>query len=166
MPISTPPRVLLRALPVAVALVALAAGAASAQSLRLHPRQLIAHTPADGLPNAPASDPAISGDGRVNRYVAFSSAATDIVAGSGPYRNVFLVFRKRPFSLTGTLWHQDRTSLVSAGLGGQPANGDSWGPSFDGYDYAHAGREITVAPSCIAFVSAASNLVPGDTNGV
>jgi hypothetical protein len=166
MPISTPGRVLRRALPAALALVALSAGSASAQSLRLHPRQLIAHTPAGELPNAPAFDPVISGDGRVNRYTAFSSAATDIVAGSGPYRNVFQVFRKPPFSLTGTLWHQDRTSLVSAGLGGQPANGDSFGPAFDGYDYAHAGREITVAPSCLAFVSNASNLVPGDTNGV
>ena len=59
-----------------------------------------------------------------------------------------------------------RPTFANRGLGGQPANGDSWGPSFDGYDYAHAGREITVAPSCLAFVSNASNLVPGDTNGV
>ena len=158
--------VLRRALPAAVAMLALSAGAAQAQSLRLHPRQLLAHTPAGTQPNAPALDPAISGDGRINRYVAYSSAATDIVAGSGPYRNVFMVFRKGPYNLRGTIWHQGRTALVSRGLGGQPANGDSWGPSFDGYDYAHAGREITVKPRCVAFVSNASNLVPGDTNGV
>jgi hypothetical protein len=165
MSILTPGRVLRRALPAAAAVVALSAGAASAQSLRLHPRQLIAHTPAGAQPNAPAYDPAISGDGRINRYAAYSSAATDILPGTGPYRNVFLVTRKRPYSLHGTLWRQARTTLVSAGLGGQPANGDSWGPAFDGYDYAHAGREITVAPRCMAFVSSASNLVPGDVNG-
>jgi hypothetical protein len=165
MPTLTPGRVLRRALPAAAAIVALSAGAASAQSLRLHPRQLIAHTPAGTQPNAPAYEPAISGDGRINRYAAYSSAATDIVPGSGPYRNVFMVFRKGPYNRRGTIWHRGRTALVSRGLGGQPANGDSWDPSFDGYDYAHRGREITVKPRCLAFVSSASNLVPGDANG-
>src|SRR3954469_2933747 len=158
-------RGILRALPAAVAALALAAVPAHAESLRMHPRDLLAHTPAGTAPNAPAGEPALSGDGRIVRYAAYSSAATDIVPGSGPVRNVFMVHRRPPFSLLGTLWNQGDTTLESRGLGGQPANGDSWGPAFDGYDYAHAGREYTVAPSCLAFVSAASNLVPGDTDG-
>src|SRR6185436_14105275 len=72
--------------------------------------------------------------------------------------------RRTPLTKTGSPWNMGRTVLITKGRGG-PANGDSWSPSFDGYDYAHAGREITVAPSCLAFVSAASNLVPGDSNG-
>ena len=47
--------------------------------------------------------------------------------------------------------------LASRGLGGQPANGPSTLPSLDGTS--------RVAPHCVAFVSAASNLVRGDTNG-
>src|SRR3954469_14342918 len=158
-------RGILRALPAAVAALALAAVPAHAESLRMHPRDLLAHTPAGTAPNAPAAEPALSGDGRIVRYAAYSSAATDIVPGSGTVRNVFMVHRRPPFSLLGTLWKQGDTTLESRGLGGQPANGDSWSPAFDGYDYAHAGREITVAPACLAFVSAASNLVKGDTNG-
>jgi hypothetical protein len=130
-----------------------------------HPKALLAHTPSGGQPNAPATEPAISGDGRLNRYAAFTSAATDIVAGSGAHRNVFLVVRKRPFNLNATTqWRGAKTILASKGRGG-PANGDSWGATLDGYDYAHAGREITVKPRCLAFVSAASNLVAGDGNG-
>jgi hypothetical protein len=155
-----------RALPVALGLLALTAIPARAESLRLHPRQLLAHTPDGAQPNAPAADPALSGDGRIVRYAAYDSAATDIVAGSGGFRNVYLVHRAQPFSLQGTPWHQAQTTLVSRGLAGQPANGDSWGPAFDGYDYASHGREYTVAPRCLGFVSSASNLVPGDRNGI
>jgi len=147
-------------LPAAAAAAALCAAPAHAE----HPKALLAHTPSGRVPNAPATEPAISGDGRVARYAAYTSAATDIVPGSGSHRNVYVVHRARPFSLNGTPWREDKTVLVSQGRGG-PANGDSWGATFDGYDYAHAGREITVAPKCMAFVSAASNLVPGDGNG-
>jgi hypothetical protein len=142
------------------------AGATAAPALAEHPKALLAHTPSGGQPNAPAQDPAISKDGRMDRYAAYDSAATDIVAGSGGFRNVYLVHRAQPFSLQGTPWHQAQTTLVSRGIGGQPANGDSWGPSFDGYDYASHGREYTVAPRCLGFVSSASNLVKGDTNGI
>jgi hypothetical protein len=159
-------RILRRALTAAVASLALACAPAHAESLRLHPRTLLAHNTAGAQPNAPATDPALSGDGRIVRYAAYASAATDIVPGSGPFKNIFLVHRAPPFSLSGTPWVMGDTTLVSRGAGGQPADGDSWDPSFDGYDYAHAGREYTVAPRCLAFVSNASNLVPGDTNGI
>jgi hypothetical protein len=156
-----------RAVVAAAALAALLAVPATAQRQRTsgHPQALLARTPSGGLPNAPATEPAISGDGRLNRYAGFTSAATDIVAGSGSHRNVFLVVRARPFNLSATTqWRNGKVILASKGRGG-PANGDSWGASFDGYDYAHGGREITIKPRCMAFISAASNLVAGDGNG-
>jgi hypothetical protein len=149
-----------------VATLALSTAPARAESLRLHPRTLLAHNTVGAQPDAPATDPALSGDGRIVRYAAYASAATDIVPGSGGAENIFLVHRRPPFSLNGTPWVMGDTTLVTRGLGGQPADGDSWDPSFDGYDYAHAGREYTIAPQCLAFVSSASNLVPGDTNGI
>jgi hypothetical protein len=157
-----------RAVVPAAALAALVAGPVHAQRPPIrtgHPQALLARTPSGAQPNAPATEPAISGDGRLNRYAAFTSAATDIVAGSGSHRNVFLVVRARPFNLSATTqWRNGKVILASKGRGG-PANGDSWGAGFDGYDYVHAGREITVKPRCMAFISAASNLVGGDGNG-
>jgi hypothetical protein len=47
--------------------------------------------------------------------------------------------------------------LASKGLGGQPANGRSYRPAVSG-----ASHDV---PKCVAFVSDASNLVKGDTNG-
>jgi hypothetical protein len=137
---------------------------AAAPALAEHPKALLAHTPSGGQPNAPALDPAISKDGRMDRYAAYDSAATDITPGTNGHRNVYLVRRAGAITRTGTPWQMGATTLVSAGIGG-PANGDSTGPAFDGYDYVHAGREITVKPKCLAFVSTASNLVRGDGNG-
>jgi hypothetical protein len=148
----------------AAAGLVLAAGAAAPALALEHSKALLAHTPSGGQPNAPAVDPAISGDGRMDRFAAYSSAATDIVPGSGPYQNIFLVKRDAPITRSGTPWRMGPTLLVSKGVGG-PANGDSWDQAFDGYDYASHGREYTVAPKCLAFVSTASNLVNGDANG-
>jgi hypothetical protein len=130
-----------------------------------HPFALLAHTPAGTAPNAPAGEPALSGDSRVSRYAAYTSAATDIVAGSGDHKNVYVVERARPWGENGTFWNQGPTVLVSRGVGGQPANGDSWGPTFDGFEYVGGGGLRVAAPKCVAFVSAASNLVRGDGNG-
>jgi hypothetical protein len=71
--------------------------------------------------------------------------------------DVFLVFRAQPFGHNGTPWQPAGTELVSKGTGGAPANGPSYRPALDG-DSHHL-------PHCVAFVSAASNLVSGDTNG-
>jgi len=51
--------------------------------------------------------------------------------------------------------------LASAGTGGQPANGDSFSPALDGLTRG----DSSSGPSCLAFVSQASNLVSGDNNG-
>jgi Tol biopolymer transport system component len=82
-------------------------------------------------------DPSISGDGR---YVAFQSAATNLVPG-GPDDGIYVHDRR-----TG------RTTLVSVSSTG--AHPDSFGghPSISA-----TGRYVT-------FYSAADNLIPGDTN--
>ena len=98
----------------------------------------------------------LSQDERVSQYAAYVTAATNIVANSGAASNVYLVKRKRPWGQNGTVWNFGSTELVSKGIGG-PANGDSWSPSLSGTDFHN--------PKCMVFVSAASNLVRGDTNG-
>jgi hypothetical protein len=98
------------------------------------------------LSDAPAGNPAISQDKRFGRLVAFES-----------HGNVFAVHRAEPHGENGTPWQAGNRVLVSAGFGGAPANGPSTAPAVDGTS--------RVAPHCVAFVSAASNLVRGDTNG-
>ena len=119
--------------------------------------QRLSRTPDGGVPNGPARNPAFSQDKRWGRVAAFESDASDIVAGSGAFTNVYVVHRDGPMGENGTPWSAGRTVLVSRGLGGQPANGPSTAPSLSGTS--------RVAPRCVAFVSAASNLVRGDTNG-
>jgi archaellum component FlaF (FlaF/FlaG flagellin family) len=88
-----------------------------------------------------ASRLAISNDGR---FIAFSSAAATLVPGdSNSVQDVFVHDRE-----TGT------TTRVSVRTGAGQADGPSSNP-----DISSDGRYV-------AFESAASNLVPGDTNGV
>lgn len=85
--------------------------------------------------------PAISEDGR---YVAFESNASNLVAGQdGVTSDIYLHDR-----LTG------ETSLVSRTSSGGFANGSNMRPS------------ITPDARLVAFFGDASNLVPGDTNGM
>lgn len=130
---------------------------ASIQNIR---QQLIARASDGGTPNAPTTEPVISWDARTGRYVAYTSAATNIAGATDGKRNVFVVRRGGNPGKYGTPWQYGTTSLASAGRGGAPANGDSWSPALDGWttgDRAHR-------PTCLAFVSNASNLVAGDTN--
>jgi Tol biopolymer transport system component len=93
-----------------------------------------------GEANDNSFDPAISADGR---YVAFSSAATNLVAGdTNGYIDVFL----RDLQAGTTV----RLSVSSAG-------DQSDGPAY-GADLSADGRYV-------AFYSNGSGLVPGDTNG-
>jgi len=102
------------------------------------------------LSDLPSRNPAISQDKRFGRLAAFE-------ADSGGTTNVYVVRRAEPIADNGTTWHAGGTVLASRGLGGRPADGPSTQPSLDGTSRA--------APHCVAFVSAASNLVRGDTNG-
>src|SRR5439155_24236864 len=105
-------------------------------------------------------NPAISQDQRHAKVVAFESDANDIVAGDlNGAADVFFMRRVGPYGNDGTPWHGGETELASTGLGGQPANGRSYLPALDG-------DSKNLNPRCLAFVSDASNLVAGDTNGV
>src|SRR6266550_2391417 len=85
--------------------------------------------------------PAISADGR---FVAFSSAASSLVAGdTNGVDDVFVRDRQ-----AGT------TTRVSLAPGGAEANGGSYSPS------------ISADGRYVAFLSDATNLVAGDTNSV
>src|SRR5438445_9017048 len=87
---------------------------------------------------------ALSADGR---FVAFDSAATDLVAGdTNGVSDVFVHDRQ-----TGT------TERVSVASGGAQGNGNSGG--------FFAFPALSAAGRFVAFQSAATNLVAGDTNG-
>lgn len=90
--------------------------------------------------NKRSNQPRISGNGR---YVAFSSEASNLVAGDTNHQPDVFVRDLR----TGV------TRLVSVGLHGAKANGDNAAPA------------ISASGRYIAFLSDASNLVTGDTNG-
>lgn len=112
-----------------------------------------------GIPNGPSRHGTISHDQRIARVAAFESDASNIVQGdSNGATDIFAVRRAAPWGRNGTPWAMGPTELISKGLGGAPANGRSWGPELDGSSHNN--------PNCIAFVSEASNLVSGDTNGV
>ncbi len=84
--------------------------------------------------------PAISADGR---YVAFYSAATNLVGGdTNGFSDIYVHDR--------TTRVTTRVSVSSAGAQG---NGSSWKPA------------ISADGRYVAFESDASNLVPDDTNG-
>ena len=86
-----------------------------------------------------SSDPAISPDGR---YVAFWSAATDLVADdTNDVRDVFLVDRT-----------DHRVERVSLASDGDQGDGDSFSPNIGGGGHL------------VAFDSAATTLVTGDSN--
>lgn len=120
---------------------------------------LFSRSVSGGIPNGPSRHGSLSHDQRIARVAAFESDASNIVDGdSNGATDVFMVRRAAPWGRNGTPWAMGATELVSKGLGGAPANGRSWGPELDGSSHN--------SPNCIAFVSEASNLVPGDTNGV
>ena len=108
-----------------------------------------------GDANGASGEPSFTG-----RYVAFSSAANNLVAGD---TNVFTDIFIRDLCLSAEPGCVPTTRLVSVGRGGEPADGASSDPQLgpplmDFYGHQQHGRFI-------AFVSSATNLVVGDTNG-
>jgi Tol biopolymer transport system component len=91
--------------------------------------------------NGFSDQPALSADGR---FVAYRSAATDLVSGSDQVAtwDIFVT------ALAGG------NERITRGLGGAQPNGHSEDPA------------ISANGSVVAFQSSASNLVAGDTNGV
>jgi hypothetical protein len=124
----------------------------------LQSTELISRDMDGGTPNGPSTNAVISGDRRYARIIAFESDASDLVPGDvNNQKDVFVVKRGGSYGNVGNEWHPGKTYLVSKGPKGQPANGPSFDAAVDG-DFEHLG-------TCVAFLSAASNLVAGDTNG-
>ena len=131
--------------------------------------------PGGSFPNGPSTGAAISGDRQLAALAAFTSTASDLVPGdTNGVSDVFVVRRADALAdaLRGLPWRPaGPPALVSRGLGGAPANGPSYGADLDG-SQIHDGLDAANRPQgrdgprCVAFVSAASNLVRGDTNGV
>jgi Tol biopolymer transport system component len=91
--------------------------------------------------NGPSRDTAIAGEGR---FVAFWSAGANLVIGDTNNRGDIFVYDRQTQVIT-------RESITT---GGAEANGTSLNPS------------ISADGRFVAFESLATNLVPGDTNGV
>jgi Tol biopolymer transport system component len=108
---------------------------------KAHVTRRVSVGPAGQQANSSSFQPAISAHGR---FVAFDSFASNLVAGD-TNNNYDVFVRDRRAQLT---------RRVSVGPGGQQANGRSFQPAIS----AH-GRFV-------AFRSYATNLVPGDTNGI
>jgi hypothetical protein len=143
-----------------LALLAFAPATAEAAGRPESPRTtfLLSRAADGGFPNGPSRNGTVSHDQRIGRYMAYESDASNIVAGdSNGVTDVFVVARQAPWGNNGTPWTIGATQIASSGLNGQAANGRSYRPALDG-DSHHR-------PHCVAFISEASNLVPGDTNG-
>src|SRR4051812_20957207 len=153
---------LLRALAASVAvLAALPAGASAFDPTKDRETHLLSRSIGGGFPNGPSRNAVFAQNGQGASFVAFESDASDIVANDvNGFTDVFVVRRGGSFTQNrGEPWQPAGSAqLVSQGMGGQPANGPSYDPHADG----DAKRR---APHCVAFVSQASNLVAGDTNG-
>lgn len=93
-----------------------------------------------GQANIASEGGAISSNGR---YIAFNSPASNLVAGDTDHNDTFVHDRQ--------LGETSRVSVTSAGVQGNAPSVWGWAISADG--------------RYVAFVSLASNLVPGDTNG-
>jgi hypothetical protein len=142
-----------------LACLLLAVAAPAAHAAAPPKMQLMSRALGGGFPNGPSHNGVISQDRQLASLVAFDSDASNIVRGdTNGLTDVFLVRRKKPFGLNGSRWRRGKTVLASRGMGGRPANGRSYAPDLDG--------EQLHTPRCLAFISEASNLVPGDTNGV
>ena len=146
-------------------LAAACAGAALAPTAAAQNRADLQSTVAITQGNGHSTNPVISQDRRYATILAFESEATDLVAGdTNGLKDIFMIRRTGQPNNTGTEWAHGAPQLVSKGLGGQPANGASWGAAIDG-GFPQP-KDKPTYPKCIAFLSDASNLVPGDTNGV
>jgi hypothetical protein len=134
------------------------AGTARVAKVRHMTTLLISRALGGGLPNAASTNAVISGDQRWARVIAYQSAATNLVPQStAGLTNVFLVHRAGRIDNLGGAWRVGNTSLVSRGLHGQPANGSSFAPAVDG--------SLRHDPSCVAFLSAATNLTRAGGSG-
>jgi hypothetical protein len=156
-----PSRSLLGLLAVLTLVFAVAPAAQAFDPTKDRETHLLSRSYIGGFPNGASRNAAFSQDGQAARLAAFESDASDLVVGdSNGVTDVYLVRRGGRFTdKRGEPWQPAGVAeIVSIGFDGSPANGASYKPDIDG-------GALHRAPHCIAFVSEASNLVPGDTNG-
>lgn len=149
-----------RRLIAALSLLAIVGAVTGASAKRVSHRTtfLLARSFDGHFPDSAVHDGAISHDQRDARYMAFDSDATTLVQrDNNGFTDVFLVRRQPPWAPNGAPWVPGSTEIISLGPNGVAANGRSYRPAVDG-DSHHR-------PHCVAFISEASNLVAGDTNG-
>jgi hypothetical protein len=143
----------------AVATCALPATSSAGRRADLQSTALISRSMDGKMPNGASTHPVISGDKRYARAIAFESEATNLVRGDkNGFKDVFAVLRAGRIGNLGADWIPGRTIMVSRTASGRPSNGPSFAPTIDG--------GFDRRPSCVGFLSSASNIVYGDTNGV
>jgi hypothetical protein len=120
--------------------------------------QLISKAMDGGVPNGPSTNAVISNDKRYARAIAFESEASDLVPNdTDGVKDVFVVKRGGKADNAGSPWTPGATVLVSRTASGAPADGPSFSPAIGG--------GFRSKPKCVGFLSDATNLVAGDTNG-
>jgi hypothetical protein len=124
--------------------------AASAAAFQRPVISIISPPPGKAPANGSSDNAAFSQDNRDVRYVAYDSAASNLVPGDTNGRRDVFAFAKN----AGDGQVGGRLSLVSVSTRGRRANGDSTNPSIDGTTGA--------TPHCIAFQSTATNLDRAD----
>jgi hypothetical protein len=121
---------------------------------------LLSRSTSNGLPNGPSTNATVSQDERIASVIGFQSNASNLVSGdrNGSTTDIFTIRRQTPRDLdSGEPWRLGAKKLITRSPSGAAANGPSHLPAVGG--------SPDDAPRCIAFVSRASNLVSGDTNG-
>lgn len=103
--------------------------------------------------NGASGAPAVSGDNRMVRLIAFSSIASNLVRGDRNGVSDVFVWRRPRGALPRTPG-KGQLLRVSVSSRGREANGPSSAPSVDG--------SMTNRPRCVAFESRATNLSPKD----
>ena len=152
----------LLALLVAVATATTTAGARAVPdtvtAARTQTTTLISRSRGNGLPNGPSTNPVLSNDKRYQRAIAFESEASNLgPRDNNRMKDVYAVLRGNRANNRGTSWKAGKNILISRTRSGKPADGPSYAPSLDG--------SFHTSPTCVGFLSAATNMVPGDTNG-
>lgn len=141
-----------RALLLGCAVLASLAAVAQAVVVGDRTTTIISPPPEGGTSDGDSDNITFSQDNRHTRFVAYDSAATNLVPGdTNGVRDVFLKVRSTPGdngNFNGTL------RRVSVGPRGRQANGDSRLPAIDG--------DTKRRPHCIVFESQATNLDRGD----
>jgi hypothetical protein len=131
---------------------------ASVTTARTTSTLLISRSTAGGAPNGASTNAVMSNDKRFVRAIAFESEASNLVSSDrNGAKDVFVIFRAKPVNDRGTPWKRGRTVLLSRTRSGAPSDGPSYSPSIDG--------ALRAKPTCVAFISSASNIVSGDSNG-